>query len=907
VLNSGPSLFAQPPTGKPAHVVYQGQNLLIAEFRRYTTPSAGDTLHQTIAVNQSSTYIWAFNLNPKATPSENWKIWHGTQNRGDYVINWASGENAFTNASSLTPKYTHGMGMGITWLILFPFAVYWARFGKSFPRANRGWMWVHIIINVSGSILTVAFITYIVLSLPSINFGSSPYFNLSNRPHPITGYILVCLMGIQGFLGLLNRLSLLLESLHRHRRTIKTAHHTLGALLIPLGLCQAGMGLWTLYPFPDTRPEYYNRGFHWWVIYGIVILSWGAAFLLTEWYFSWSVRNKDVGFRSKSGGWMKSQGKAKVGFSVVGSSYPDDKKTPAFTAMTMASSNNAVKAPEKNPLMALNPPPGIQEAGGLRHFTWEDVNNELNNGNLYVVAKGRYVYDINQWLYSHPGGSIVLHQVAGTDITNDYFHESGFDAAAFVPKSSVPNATNRRLPNAPNRPDAATKPSANSANPTSPTTNNALVPRSAPQDTRNIVNSYALFPSLSELEWKLVLKARRTNVHSRLAIEKLSSLMVGEIVGNQIRNDGYDFEDDISPFSPFEYRRYALVESCLASGVNTATPIYRQKFCILYPQDTRRNEPTVFYPGQCIEIQCKVGNNRYVSRYFTPTNGSLMCFEINVKLEKKGALTPYLVRQKPGDRQIKIRGPFGIPLMQPERVIPGYPTWAYQKIVMVVGGSGLAAGLQLLEWLFMPKLVPLYVIQTYQAQNPDELTLYEGEWVVVREHLYDGWALGSNLQTGAEGLFPLPITLPRSGMATQVAIISSMHTADDAFGARMIQGALLAYPSYVSVTHVLTRGVGSIENQSPPSPGGNSNYVDPVVRLREVCPGDVTVQGRIGFDVLSGALNRVYWQFGLPGLRKVFLCGPKALEGVVYEMLVENMGVDHSEIHILPESPAALF
>ena len=44
-------------------------------------------------------------------------------------------------------------------------------------------------------------------------------------------------------------------------------------------------------------------------------------------------------------------------------------------------------------------------------FTWQDIDNALHQGQLYVVAKGRYVYNINQWIFSHPGGQIVLNQV----------------------------------------------------------------------------------------------------------------------------------------------------------------------------------------------------------------------------------------------------------------------------------------------------------------------------------------------------------------------------------------------------------------------------------------------------------------------------------------------------------------
>ena len=217
-------------------------------------------------------------------------------------------------------------------------------------------------------------------------------------------------------------------------------------------------------------------------------------------------------------------------------------------------------------------------------------------------------------------------------------------------------------------------------------------------------------PPLTDAEWKLVLKARRTNVHSRLAIEKLSSFMVGEMAGVT------SYADETPPFDPFEYRRYALIQSFITGGVHTQNPIYQLRFCILFPHDVRRGEPQYFLPGQTMEVQIRNRNGEYVSRFFTPLSGSLSCFEMMVKLEPAGKMTPVLVRQKLGDRQIKIRGPFGTPLVNPERPLAmmegdggGASVWSFEKMLFVVGGSGLTPALQFVEWTLMPRLVPLMV------------------------------------------------------------------------------------------------------------------------------------------------------------------------------------------------------
>lgn len=55
-------------------------------------------------------------------------------------------------------------------------------------------------------------------------------------------------------------------------------------------------------------------------------------------------------------------------------------------------------------------------------------------------------------------------------------------------------------------------------------------------------------------------------------------------------------------------------------------------------------------------------NYEHVSRYYTPINGNILAFEIIVINKPDGVLTPSLTKQRPGNRQFKIRGPFGRPL-----------------------------------------------------------------------------------------------------------------------------------------------------------------------------------------------------------------------------------------------------
>lgn len=42
----------------------------------------------------------------------------------------------------------------------------------------------------------------------------------------------------------------------------------------------------------------------------------------------------------------------------------------------------------------------------------------------------------------------------------------------------------------------------------------------------------------------------------------------------------------------------------------------------------------------------------------------------------------------------------------------------------------------------------------YDAQNEDELTLIEGDVIMVTERCDDGWFVGTSQRTGSYGIFP---------------------------------------------------------------------------------------------------------------------------------------------------------
>jgi hypothetical protein len=338
-------------------------------------------------------------------------------------------------------------------------------------------------------------------------------------------------------------------------------------------------------------------------------------------------------------------------------------------------------------------PTDVQIAKNLqtaKKFSWESLNENVKSGRMLVVANGRYVYDISSWVSSHPGGQIILHSVCGTDITNDYFHEAGFDAEEFTPSAMPPsqhqnrNGIERRISRSEYLQMDSDRKSLDSF----------IVPpslRSGPSTSN----------SFSSEDWQAIQRARRTHVHTRLAVEKLSSMVIGELEGsNGIGSTATLDASTDREFNIHEYRRFALTRFTQESVKDSTSPFVRLRFCLLYPFDSRENQPKQLLPGQCVEIEVRLADGSRISRYYTPISGDMNAFELLIKIKPQGKMSQYLFKAQKGERQFKIRGPFGTPLLP---LYSGISTKNfYSTIYCFCGGSGITPFLQLANYLLLP-------------------------------------------------------------------------------------------------------------------------------------------------------------------------------------------------------------
>ncbi|KAJ1562385.1 hypothetical protein HK096_010513 [Nowakowskiella sp. JEL0078] len=512
------------------------------------------------------------------------------------------------------------------------------------------------------------------------------------------------------------------------------------------------------------------------------------------------------------------------------------------------------------------------------------------------VGNGKYVYDISRWISSHPGGQSILFSVAGTDITNDYWNDETFDKEFFIPAETPLIQSESRIPVRATRSRVAT----------------SMISDYSSSNSRDSFASHRvstdqqmrLAPGLFEEDWKHILKARRTHVHTTLAVRRLANLIVGEVTEQpdtfNLGQRTYFSNPTGRPFSRFEFRRYAITEKRLlttAGSSEQVKPVYRLRFCLLYPHDSRDNEPIDgFLPGECIEIQMRSGKSEPVSRYYTPISGTLSEFEIAIKVVPGGFMSRLLTRQKLGDRQIKIRGPFGATLLSPQKPLSvGSNQWVPDTLVLIGGGSGLSPLLQLIQFLLLPKFVPLTAAVQYVPNSPDELAFSPGHTVIY----FDGWAVGQNTNTNQTGFFPLAATYPRLGVnvRTRVILINSSASFDDIFGLEILEGAILAYPDVFSAHHFVARGFESAVSVASIDPNDFTQRVPKASDSSVELPCGIVHDGKISQAEVASLLEDEFANERRS--KRVVVCGSPKFESDVADYLGE-IGVHGPRVQILP-------
>ncbi|KAI8898145.1 hypothetical protein BC833DRAFT_620598 [Globomyces pollinis-pini] len=556
--------------------------------------------------------------------------------------------------------------------------------------------------------------------------------------HSIIGFALIGMILFQVLMGFYSLLGMLLHSMEKRRQVIRLLHRVTAGCMVLVALVQVPIGINTLFPLKDSGSTQI------WYLYFIAIAFWVVAFSTGELFFRYYVHNEDAGY-----------------------------STLARDSVGIFPSN--IKNLEELPL-----------------YTWETITEAVKEGKLLVVSNGRYVYDISRWINSHPGGRLILQSAIGTDITNDFFHLSGYDAEEFIAQPDMRKKSQER---------------AITIDPLSQNKDNENRMRMMSNSIASVRNPEVESSHFTQNEWACILSARRTHVHTKLAVKRLCELIVGEIPSSAlgVTNSTNTLSGNlIARFDPEEYRRYTITNIEAISSDTVLNRIVKFTFCLLYPFDMRAEQPSNFIPGQYLKLQLYL-DGQYVTIEVIPIKGNLMKFETLIKHAPGDPLSDFLLNQLPGQRQVKICGPFGESIIhhatgnKSNQSNNALDITDYDSVYYFTSGIRIATFLQFIDCLLLPVNTVLQATCACTPKLTDELTISIGDVVLPMKQFYDGWAYGLNLTTNQKGIFPMGC-LQVFTMTKFILVNFSDNLS--VVGDEIVNGVCKAYPSSIHVSSI---------------------------------------------------------------------------------------------------------
>ncbi|KAL7753892.1 DOMON domain-containing protein frrs1L [Sorochytrium milnesiophthora] len=771
------------------------------EFTRPLKPGNG----RTDITNQQQDLIFAYQ---PVAEGEGWFTFHG-ENRGTMSVNFVTGDgsNQSDGHGLTTVQLIHGVCMLVAWGVFSPLGIFVARY----QRTHNGWVLTHTGLQASAGIIAViAAITMICTA------------QLGNSTHGIIGVAIFSVLCVQLCAGLFN-LQRLLGVMGRGvsvgagdfaLRYNRLVHHFTGRAMLLATFINIPVGIQYAYPLRthSTHPL--------WVVFFSVVALWVAVYAAFELR---RLLKDDWSVISKPG----------VGVAQV---YPDPDQPDDPAALRGRKLNTQVAADRR--LCALGASTHCEES--LPFYTWADIDKCVNSGALWVIGNG-FVYDVRKWIFNHPGGQQVLQSAIGTDISTDYFNNVLYDQRHFEPYTTAP----RHMPG-----DADSHEGSESGSSVSRQTFKGLAPSEINEQMRITAN-----------DWKFIIATRHLHFHSRQAIAKLQTLVVGRLEPSQRQK-----------YQQEEYRRYALTAKHRISPDGVLPLVYKVRFCLLYPNETYPEEPLFFLPGQAVQIQLRT-KRKIVTRYYTPLNGNMTAFEVIVKCLHKGAMSNVIKSALIGSQQFRIRGPYGVPLVNPEAPIPRF-NGCWRNLICIGAGSGITPFLQLASWYFLQTTFSVACARNVPSFS-NELPIRDSQQrVFLKYPMQNGWVYCANASTGDEGFLRLNKLVPWVGKSPSMVVVNVGATLDSLIGTETFVTVAQAYPSQLKLLNV-------VSHAQPPA--------------EQAYDSDVAF-GRVDHQYIQ-ALVENYWP--AHGDCRIMLCGPDVFMDETRQALL-RVGVSSDDIIMLP-------
>ncbi|KAI9222744.1 hypothetical protein BC828DRAFT_403734, partial [Blastocladiella britannica] len=383
----------------------------------------------------------------------------------------------------------------------------------------------------------------------------------------------------------------------------------------------------------------------------------------------------------------------------------------------------------------------------LPTVTWREMGDAVQTGGkMWVAGPGGVVFDVAQWITSHPGGQQVLYDAIGTSVLIDFFSLATFDRDLMQSINPVPELPPLPAPDSTMYPAAAAAATAAvGGRPASPTTSDVAA---ASGNLIMATNQGAAMLRLTSDEWAAVVSARMTNVHSPQAVGKLGSMAVARLaspaastlfrsateVADGTSGSSSSSAGPMSEYDAHEYRRYAVIGKERLSPPSSTVATYKLSVCLLFPHNTHAQEPLFLLPGHVVELRLRISRatvrqlatrgyrtndiptSGLVSRYYTPLNGNLTKLDLAIKCVPGGVMSHLVSLLEIGKGQVQLRGPFGSPLCNPHRPLP-LQVGCWDHIVMLSAGSGLVPALQLANWMYLPRMRHVTALQNARGAS----------------------------------------------------------------------------------------------------------------------------------------------------------------------------------------------
>ncbi|CAH1764807.1 16_t:CDS:10, partial [Entrophospora sp. SA101] len=565
-------------------------------------------------------------------------------------------------------KLAHGVGMFLTWSVLFPASIYIVRYYKH----TNSYIKTHRLAQLLGGI-----------SIGS--FGSAAMATISTKTsHSWLGMSIYLLLFIELGLGLISiwgQVSIVSVN-HGYPRFVKRIHRFFGFSLLISAWVNVYMGIDTYCLSYGLESLYYKIVYFAWI--GVVFIT----FMFSEYWWNWRGNLK----------WID-------------------------TLLNFEKGNKK----EYNLSSHINK----KDLAKLTELTWCEINEHVQRGAYLVVCDG-FIVNVRKWIKVHPGGAKILEHVIGTDITNDFFGYKGKEIIEQINlpaiKSIKPVPTGISTSVLAQYTDILherTKKYTTERNSVAQVVDdmNCKYFLKAPL----AIHPHNLF-AIKKMATMVVAKLKESpDVESSiLPVPTIPPMDVNNINIDSEADSGIARQDTTFRI---KFRRYKLTSKVPING-SKEYPVMKFTFTIVHQNENEAyNHKLKFLPGHYIEVQSRI-KGQVVIRSYTPIEGNIVqSFSIFVKVYPDGLMSRHLNEQLKG-YEIQVRGPFDVGdrevLQTPLSVdatsqyrkssllaknIPSFISSStssllnpktqdghWKKLYMICGGTGIAPMLQLITY-----------------------------------------------------------------------------------------------------------------------------------------------------------------------------------------------------------------